>query len=53
MGPTIGDDAGFGNACSGLGHPSIKDQLDLFGPADIQIFPNHILEEDPSADGAI
>jgi hypothetical protein len=38
---------------SGFGHPTVEDQLYLFGPANIQIFPNHILEENPSANWPI
>src|ERR1051326_7074194 len=49
----IRDDPSAKAAGSGFGHSSIEDQLDLLGPADIQIFTYHIPKEDPAADGAV
>ena len=49
----IGDDAGPKTTKSAFGHSAVEDQLYLFGSADVQVFADHILEEDPAADGTI
>jgi hypothetical protein len=49
----IGNYASSKTPLSGLGHPSIEDQLYLFGPTDIQVFADYIFKEDSPADGAI
>jgi hypothetical protein len=49
----VGDHTGAEFPGSGFGHSSIEYQLYLFGPADVQVFPSDILEEDPPTDGAI
>ena len=49
----IGDDAGSKASGSGFLYPSIKDQLHLLGATDVQVFADHILEEDPAAERAI
>jgi hypothetical protein len=48
---TIGNDVGSKAAVSGLGDLPIEDQLYLCGPANVQIFPNHVFEEGPSYAG--
>ena len=34
-----------------MAHPTIKDQLHLAGPADVEILPDHFLEEHPARYG--
>src|SRR5215831_3136423 len=47
----IGDDAGPKTTGSAFGHSAVEDQLYLFGSADVQVFADHILEEDPALTG--
>src|ERR687888_286317 len=35
------------------GHPAVKDQLHLIGPADVEVLANDFLEEDPAAEGSV
>jgi len=49
----IGDDTGPETAGCGFGHSAVEDELYLFGAADVQVFADHILEEDPATDGTI
>lgn len=35
------------------GDPSLKDQLDLFGAADIEVFANYLFEENPPTDRTV
>ena len=49
----IGNDPSAETPGSGFGHAPIEDQLDLLGTADIQVFANHILEENPAADRTV
>ena len=49
----IRDDPSAKAAGSGFGHSSVEDQLDLLGPADIQVFAYDILKEDPAADRTV
>jgi hypothetical protein len=35
------------------GHPAVKDQLHLIGPADVQVLADDFLEEDPAAEGSV
>src|ERR1700730_145957 len=49
----IGDYPGAETTGSGFGDPTIKDQLYLFGPPDIQVLADYILEENSPADRTI
>jgi hypothetical protein len=49
----IGDHAGAETAGSGLDDLTVKDQLYLFGPPDIQVLADDILEENAPADRTI
>ena len=46
----VGYDAGAKRPGGTSGYPAIEDRLNLFGTAGIEIFANHVLEKDPSAD---
>src|SRR5207245_6145524 len=50
---SIGDDSGTKGAGRSLGDPAIKDELHLFGTADVEVFSDHIFKEDAAADGLI
>ena len=49
----IGNDAGAKQAGRGLGNPAVKDQLHLFGPADIEVFANHFFKEDAAGERSV
>jgi hypothetical protein len=43
----LGDDSGAKAAGRGLVHAAVENQLHLVGSSDVQIFANHLFEEDP------
>src|SRR5262249_1265294 len=45
----VGDHAGAEPTGCAPGDPSVEDQADLAGPAEIEILPDHLLEEDASS----
>jgi hypothetical protein len=36
-----------------LADSPVEDELDVVGPAEVQVFPNHLVEEDPARHGAV
>jgi len=50
---SIGDDSGTKRAGRGLGDPTIKNELNLFGTTDVQVFSDDFFKEDAAAHGLI
>ena len=50
---SLRNDSGAEEAGRRLAHPPVKDQLHLTGPADIQIFTDHFLEEHATGHGPV
>ena len=50
---SIGDDSCTKGAGRGLGDPTIKDKLNLFGTTDVQVFSDDFFKEDAAAHGLI
>ena len=46
---SVGDDSGTKWAGRSLRDPSIKDELNLFGTADVQVFSDDVFKEDTAA----
>jgi hypothetical protein len=46
---SIGDDPGTKRAGRGLRDPTIEDELNLFGTADVQVFSDNVFKEDTAA----
>ena len=49
----VGDDAGAKQAGRALADPTIKDELHLFRPADIEVFANHFFKEDAAGERSV
>ena len=50
---SVGDHPRAKRSRGTFGNPALKDELNLFGTTDVEVLPNHFLEEDPSAYRAI
>ena len=49
----VGEDAGAPASGGAAGDPAIKDQLDLIGPAEIEVLADHLFEKQPAVHRAI
>ena len=49
----MGEDAGAPVSGGAAGDPAIKDQLDLIGPAEIEVLADHLFEKQPAVHRAI
>jgi hypothetical protein len=47
----VGEDAGSKPSRCGTGNFAVEDELDLFGAAEVEIFADHLLEEQAARTG--
>ena len=50
---SISDDSGTKGTGRGFGDPAIKDELNLFGATDVQVFSDDFFKEDATTEGLI